>query len=155
MNSHPPSDNLPAKNTLSESEITDEDRLFAALAYISQYFLPVIVPLFILLSEGHKTRPFQRYHAIHALGLMALAITIGVAGLLLGIITLGCALIILAIPSILLLFSFLYYAYLAHQGKYFHIPVVTSLVSSYLPKDVVDNEAPLLEEESTSAEEIS
>ena len=44
-------------------EVTDNDKLWALLAYI----IPVLVPLIILLMEDKKSKPFLKYHAVIAL----------------------------------------------------------------------------------------
>ena len=46
------------------TDVVENDKLMAALAY----FLTPIVPAIILLVDTMKVRPFQRYHAIQALG---------------------------------------------------------------------------------------
>ncbi|MGB5933511.1 MAG: DUF4870 domain-containing protein [Anaerolineae bacterium] len=111
-------------------EITENDKLMAALSYI----IVAIVPLIILLSENLKDRPYQRYHAITSLALMvvfiiyeavislfycgATVITGGILGL--------CLWIVFFVPFI----PALYYAYLAYQGQYFDIPVVTDFIKN-------------------------
>jgi len=52
-----------------DPEANSDDRLIALLAYVSQIFIPLIMPLIILISESSKKRPFQRYHAIQSLAL--------------------------------------------------------------------------------------
>jgi len=109
-------------------EITQNDKLMAALSYI----FVVIVSLIILLSENLKNRPYQRYHAITSLALAvvyliyevvislfycgATAITGGILGL--------CLWILYFVPLI----PALYYAYLSYQGQYFDVPMVTDFI---------------------------
>lgn len=111
-------------------EITENDKLMAALSYI----IVVIVPLIILLSENLKDRPYQRYHAITSLALAvvyiiyeavislfycgATVITGGILGL--------CLWIVFFLPFI----PALYYAYLSYQGQYFEIPVLTDFIKN-------------------------
>ena len=111
-------------------EITENDKLMAALSYI----IVAIVPMIILLSENLKDRPYQRYHAITSLALTvvyiiyeavislfycgATVITAGILGL--------CLWIVFFVPLI----PSLYYAYLAYQGQYFDIPVLTDFIKN-------------------------
>jgi uncharacterized membrane protein len=92
------------------SEITDDDRLFAALAYA---FSP-LMPILILFVQDKKDRPFVRAHNVQAL----------IAGSLLWLLavpaTLGCGTIAWLIM--------LYWAYQAYQGKYVTIPFITEFV---------------------------
>lgn len=119
------------------SDLTDNDKLIAALSYI--FWFVALIPL---LTEG-KNRPFQKYHAIQALVLnialwiivVSLICIVGFGGsIVLGIITAplgGMGAVIgpccTVCPLLLCLIVF-YYAYLAYQGKYFEIPVLTDFV---------------------------
>lgn len=97
------------------SDITSDDRLFAALAYV---FSP-IVPVILLLMEDKKNRPFIRAHNAQALA-------VGIVGIIvvpiLAAFTFGC--------GGLLWLVMLYWAYKAYQGQYVNIPVVTDFVKS-------------------------
>ena len=128
--------NLLARNLVEAEDITSDDRLFAMLAYISQLIIPLVLPVFILVSQEHKKQRFQRYHALHAIGLIPvviiLSIVIIVVYFVLTIITAGCLGLILWVLFFLPIVPFLYYGYLAHQGYYFEIPLVTDIVRSYL-----------------------
>lgn len=111
-------------------DITDNDKLMAALAYFTTFFLPVIIPLIMLLVETMKVRPYQKYHAVQSLGLtvaeliyIVLACIVFTACTALSAGILSCVLWILflvpAVPAI-------YYAYLAYaKPSYFEIPVIT------------------------------
>ncbi|MCC6190922.1 MAG: hypothetical protein IT318_18025 [Anaerolineales bacterium] len=97
------------------SDVTSDDRLWAALAYV---FSP-IVPIILFLMEDKKNRPFIRAHNAQALVMgvvMAVLVPI-IAG-----VTLGCGAIIW--------FIMLYWAYQAYQGKLITIPVVTDFVKN-------------------------
>lgn len=104
-------------------EITDNDKLMAALSY------PIpIVALIILLVEDMKNRPFQRYHAVQALGVnVALWVIIVVLGCILGAISsfIGG---LCGLAPIILWFITLYWAYEAYQGKYFEIKWLTEFL---------------------------
>jgi uncharacterized membrane protein len=105
----------------------DQDRLMAALSYI----ITIILPLFILLSEEDKKRDFQRYHALQSLGLAVVAVVYEiVVGVISCVLTaavpfLGCFTWILPLLAAI---PFLYYAYLAYQGKYEAIPFLSDFM---------------------------
>jgi len=104
-------------------DITDNDRLMAALSY------PIpIVALIILIAEDMKNRPFQRYHAVQALAAnIVLWVLIALLGCILGAVTFFIG-GLCGIASILLWFITLYWAYEAYQGKYFEIPYLTKFL---------------------------
>jgi len=88
------------------SEVTSDDKLWAALAYA----IPVLVPIIIMLMADKKDRPFIKAHNAQAL--------------ILGIIT--------AVTSsfcigFLVWFYQLYLAYQAYQGKTIEVPMITKL----------------------------
>jgi uncharacterized membrane protein len=88
------------------SEITSDDKLWAALAYV---FSP-IVPIILMLMEDKKNRPFIR--ANNAQALILGIITIVTSGFCVGI---------------LVWFYQLYLAYQVYQGKTVEVPGITSL----------------------------
>jgi uncharacterized membrane protein len=94
-------------------DITQDDRLWAALAWIPISPLWPIFSIVALLLEDKKERQFIRYHAIISLatGLILIPLTI---------VTCGCAAIIYVV--------FFYWAYLAYQGEKMEIPIVTDFV---------------------------
>ena len=87
-------------------EVTSDDKLWAALAYV---FSPLI-PIILMLMEDKKDRPFIKAHNIQAL-------ISGVLIIVLTPVTFGCG-------SVLWLVM-LYWAYKAYQGEYVEIPVIT------------------------------
>jgi uncharacterized membrane protein len=101
---------------LNETEVTNDDRLFAALAYV---FSP-LVPIIILFLEDKKDRPFIKSHNVQAL----------VAGLLLGILVSFLTIITcgLGVVSVFGWVIMCYWAYRAYQGEYVNIPVITDFV---------------------------
>ncbi len=114
------------------NDITDNDKLIAALSY------PIwIVALVPLLTEG-KNRPFQKYHAVQSLVLnivLWIVITLLVCVLMVfsGVIAaatagLGVCAGFCGFCPLLLWLITLYYAYLAYQGQYFEIPVLTDFI---------------------------
>jgi uncharacterized membrane protein len=113
--------------TMPGGELTDQDKLMAALSY------PIpIVALIILLVEDMKNRPFQKFHAVQALAInIALWVIVFilscVLGTVVGLLTLGVGSLCGLVP-LLLWFVTLYWAYLAYQGQYFDIPVITDFI---------------------------
>jgi uncharacterized membrane protein len=96
------------------NEINDNDKLMAALCY------PIAIPMsiIVLVSESMKTRPFQKYHAVQALVLWAVA-CIPVA--IISCLTLGIGLVIAWLVS-------LWPAYKAYKGESFEIPVISNFI---------------------------
>jgi uncharacterized membrane protein len=117
-----------------EQQITDNDKLLAAITYI---FWPLAV--IILVSETNRERPFQRYHAVQSLGLdVAIAVVYVFFACFYGIIVaiasaiadfLGTVLSCLAAPLWLIPAALLFwYAYRAYQGEKFEIPILTEFM---------------------------
>ncbi|MFN2196252.1 MAG: hypothetical protein ACK2UW_09035 [Anaerolineales bacterium] len=96
--------------TIDTQEISQDDRLWAAISWIPVTPLWPIFAIVALLIEGKKDRQFVRYHAI-------LSLTTGVVLIPLTIVTCGIAAIIYLV--------FFYWAYLAYQGETFNIPILT------------------------------
>lgn len=119
---------------MSEGQITDNDKLIAALSYI---FWPAAV--FVLISESNKKRPYQRYHAVQSLGFVAAAVVVymvfGCLYLMITVIAsaiadaLGTLIACLAIPIWFIPLALaLWFAYRAYQGEQFEIPFVTAFM---------------------------
>ena len=105
------------EQTTPPEEITSDDKLWAALAYI---FSPVI-PIIILLLEDKKNRPFLKEHNMQAL----------VLGVVLWIINVALSFVIIGICTGLLTFALMiFYGYKAYQGETIEIPVVTNFVKN-------------------------
>ncbi len=119
---------------MTEGQITDNDKLFAALSYI---FWPVAV--FVLISETNKTRLFQRYHAVQALGFtVVLAAVYMVFGCLFSIVLaiasaiadiMGAGLSCLSVPFWFIPAALAFwFAYRAYKGEEFEIPYLTEFM---------------------------
>jgi uncharacterized membrane protein len=96
-------------------DITDDDKLWAMLAYI---FSP-LVPIILMLMADKKDRPFIKAHNMQALvlGLISTAIAVLLGWLL--------------VPLCLNLAIFVYAVMLglqAYKGEYVTIPVITDFV---------------------------
>ena len=93
------------------TDVTSDDKLWAALAYV---FSP-LVPIILLLLEDKKNRPFIRAHNVQAL----------VTGLVIWIIvpfTLGCGVVVWLVMF--------FWGYQAYQGQTVNIPVITDLIKN-------------------------
>jgi uncharacterized membrane protein len=100
-----------------ESDITDNDKLMAALSYP----IPIVVSIVILLSETNKARPFQKFHAVQAL---AFWVALAVIGIVITIVTLGIGGICFPVIWLVSLWP----AYKSYQGEYMEMPVVTDFI---------------------------
>lgn len=109
------------------ADITPNDRLLAALGY------PIpVVAVVVLVVESMKNRPYPRYHAIQALGYLAVWIAYNIIAGMIGICAafaidiLGCLTWLLwPLPFILaLVFAFQSYS----TGRYFEIPVLSQVM---------------------------
>ncbi len=126
------------QNTQVDSEATGDDRLIALLTYLSQVFVPVVMPIIVLLSESSKKRPFQRYHAVQSLAFTVVFVVLAIAAwigvLILQIIPIiGQLIAVLAacltpILYFMWLIALLYYGFQSYQGKRFAIPGLTSFL---------------------------
>ena len=99
----------------SSTEVSSDDRLWAALGYV---FSPLI-PIIMLLVEDKKNRPFIRYHAVQSL---AVGVVLFIVVSVLAVITFGC--------SGILWFIMLYWAYKSYKGEYVTIPVVSDFIKN-------------------------
>jgi uncharacterized membrane protein len=100
----------------SGMEITSDDKLWAALAYV---FTPV-VPIILMLMEDKKNRPFIKAHNGQAL---AWGVVFYVVGMI--------SSFTVFLPCILFPLGWIlefYWAYKAYQGEFITIPVITNFV---------------------------
>ncbi len=96
-------------------DVNNDDKLWAALAYI---FSP-IVPVILLLLEEKKNRPYIRFHSIQAL---VVGVILVVVLPILATVTFGCG-------GLAWLVMF-YWAYKAYQGEKVEIPVITNFIKN-------------------------
>jgi uncharacterized membrane protein len=99
----------------SGMEVTSDDKLWAALAYV---FTP-LVPIIILLLEDKKNRPFIKAHNWQAL---AWGIVFYVVVTITSFFVIG-----LCVWPLGVLVE-IYWAYKAYQGEFVNIPVITDFV---------------------------
>lgn len=99
---------------VEEMDITDDDKLWALLAYV----LTPLMPIVILLLEDKKNRPFLKAHNAQALawGLVNTAVSVVLSGWLCGI------------PSFAVWLVGVYWGWQAYQGKMVEIPVISNFV---------------------------
>jgi uncharacterized membrane protein len=101
------------KEEPQDSEITNDDKLWASLAYL----FPVVAPILIYLMEEKRERLFIRAHAAQAL---VSGIILVVISPILIIATLGIGLLVYLIM--------VYWAFQAYHGRDIEIPFVTRWV---------------------------
>lgn len=105
------------EQTIPPEEITSDDKLWAALAYI---FSPII-PVILLLIEEKKARPFIKAHNMQAL----------VLGVVLWVVNVALSFIIVGLcTGLVTLVLMIYLGVKAYQGQTFDIPVVTDFVKN-------------------------
>jgi len=98
-------------------EVTDDDKLWAALAYV---FSPII-PVVILLMDDKKNRPFIKAHNVQALvwglavSIISSVLAVVLVGVCTGIVGWGIA---------------IYWGVKAYQGEMITIPVITDFVKN-------------------------
>lgn len=99
---------------VADMEVTDDDKLWALLAYV----LTPIMPIVIMLLEDKKNRPFLKAHNGQALvwGLINVVVSATISPLLCGI------------PSLLVWLVAIYWGWQAYQGKMVEIPVISNFV---------------------------
>lgn len=98
-------------------DVTSDDKLWAALAYL---FSP-LVPVILMLMEDKKARPFIRAHNAQAL-------VLGVVNVLIAVF-IGWLFFPLCINLAIAIYL-IYLAIKAYQGEYVTIPVVTDFVKN-------------------------
>ncbi len=101
----------------AEEQITSDDKLWAALAYV---FSP-LVPIIIMLMDDKKDRPFIKAHNAQALAIGLVNVVVGTA--------LGLTVVLACVP-LLIWVAQLYWAYKAYQGEYVTIPLITDFVKN-------------------------
>ncbi len=111
------SDDFDNMDSNFDDGITDDDKLWAFLAYV---FTPLI-PIILLLMEDKNKRPFIKEHNAQALawGLFNL-----VGGTILSSVLFFC----FGLPSIIIWGVGVYWGWQAYQGKSVTIPVLTDFV---------------------------
>lgn len=99
------------------SDVTPDDKLWAALAYV---FSP-IVPIILMLMEDKKNRPYIKAHNAQALAW-------GLINLVAGTILSGVLFFCLGAPSLIIWLVGVYWGYKAYQGEMVTIPLITDFV---------------------------
>lgn len=107
----------PEMNASASGEVSSDDRLWSALAYV---FAP-IVSIILLVWEEKKSRPFTRYHAYQSL---VLGVIIWAISFVVSLFTAG----LLSCLGFILWIAMLYWAYKAFQGEYVQVPFVSEFV---------------------------
>jgi uncharacterized membrane protein len=98
-----------------QTDVTDDDRLWALLSWI---FAP-LVPIIVLILEDKKNRPFIKYNAIQALVLSVVGYVIGTV---LSFVVVGCF-----VAAAVLIYQIVL-GIQSYQGKWVEVPVLTNFV---------------------------
>lgn len=106
-------DEMTPKAEMFGEDISDDDRLWAALSWIPISPLWPIVAVILLLIEEKRERPFIKYHAV-------LSLLTGIAGILLSVFCVG----------IIIILAMFYFAIKAYQGEEVRIPLLTELAEN-------------------------
>lgn len=115
IDQYPSHEGVKTMSDYNPNEVTSDDRLMAALAYV---FSP-LVPIIFMLMEDKKNRPFIKAHNAQAL---AVGIVMIIVVPIIAAVTLGCG-------SILWLIM-LWWGYKAYKGEYINIPVISDFVKN-------------------------
>lgn len=91
-----------------DTEITQDDKLWAGLGWL----LNPIVPIVVLLMEDKKNRPFLKYHAVLALAWAVVGVVLSLLAIGVCIYPIGC--IVLAV--------------MAFQGKTVEVPFLSDFI---------------------------
>jgi len=105
------------ENVEEEMPVTDDDKLWAFLAYA----LTPLVPIIILLLEDKKDRPFIKAHNAQAL---VWGIINAVGGTILSSVLFFC----FGAPSVIIWLVGVYWGWQAYQGNMVEIPFITDFV---------------------------
>ncbi|MBM3188838.1 MAG: hypothetical protein FJZ90_08970 [Chloroflexi bacterium] len=110
---------------------SENEKLLGGLAYVSQIFVPAVLPVVLLLSRETQNSRFLRYHAVQSIALLVasvvyyLAATVAYALLSAIAPFLGCILwLLFLVPTA----AMGYYGYLAFRGAYAQVPWVTEFL---------------------------
>ncbi len=113
------------------AEPTSDDKLWCGLSYFSQFIIPAVLPLILLLGEQTKEKEFVRHHAITSLGLLAAAVVYEIAAtiiysiILLILPLLACILwLVFVVPIV----PFVYYGIKALKGEYVEVPYLSEFL---------------------------
>ena len=111
----------------------NDSKILGAIAYAGSIFISFLAPLLIYLLA--KEDKFARFHALQSLiiGVVTavLFIALWVFAMVVTVVTfgIGALLFIFFIPvGLIFVLLYLYWAYLAYQGKAFTVPYVTDFV---------------------------
>lgn len=111
-----PVDDLGSSGSGFAGDVSEDDKLWALLAYI---FTP-LVPIIILLMEDKKKRPFLKAHNGQALAWGVLSVILGVT----------ISPFLCGLPSLAMLVAAIYWGIQAYQGNEVTIPFITDFVKN-------------------------
>ena len=108
------------------------EKALAGLSYISQMFVPGVMPVILLLTEDTSRDPFVRYHAVQSLALLIASILYELAAAVVWIlgnaITGGCLGCVLWTLPFFPVVPLVYYGWKAFEGESPEIPYLTAFL---------------------------
>lgn len=108
--------------------LSENERLLAGFSYVSQALMPAVLPVILLASRDTRESAHLRYHAVHSLALLVVAILYYLGATLvyaLAAMVSGCLLCVLwglFLPPLGVLG---YYGWFAYRGERREIPWLT------------------------------
>jgi uncharacterized membrane protein len=111
--------------------VTENERLLGGLCYASQILIPLLFPVIVLLTQEGKRSNYVRYHAMHSLALLAVAIVydlIALFAFLLVTVIMGCLACVAWVLFVPPLIALAYYGWQAFAGRAPVIPWVSDVL---------------------------
>ncbi len=110
---------------------TENERLLAALGYLSQLLLPLLMPILLLTSKATRQSGFVRHHAVQAIALVGVGVLYDLVIVLLLLLLRSRAQLVIFGLALLLMVPMavtLWYATQALRGRWLEIPLITNLL---------------------------
>jgi uncharacterized membrane protein len=118
-------------NQTAGGPVTENEKLLSGLSYVSQPFLPAVLPVVLLLTDEGKRSAFIKHHAVHSLALLVAAVVFEIAAFivwLVGTAVTGGLCCLLWLIFLLPIVPFVYYGIEAFQGKRVDVPYLTDFL---------------------------
>jgi uncharacterized membrane protein len=126
--SNPMQDSAQPPFGLGDTNASDNEKLLAGLAYLSQIFVPAVLPAILLLTDESKRSEFVKRHSVQSLALLVVAVVYEIVAAIvyaIGVAVAPCLTCLLWVLFILPVVPLGYYGVQAFQGKEAEIPWVT------------------------------
>jgi len=110
---------------------SENEKLLAGLSYLSQIFVPAVLPAILLLTDESKRSTFVKHHAIQSLALLVAAVVYEILAAIayaIGVAVAPCLTCLLWVLFVLPAVPLGYYGVRAFQGKEVEIPYLTKFL---------------------------